>query len=135
MSQRVSLAIRRMVQTNAKHRCEYCRKPEKVSVYSFHVDHIRPLIHGGNSDLENLAWACFECNVTKGSNIASYDELNDTLTPLYNPRKQIWDEHFKLDGAIILGITPEGRVTVRLLQMNDPAQLEIRENLLAAGQW
>jgi hypothetical protein len=82
-----------------------------------------------------LAWACFQCNVAKGSDVASYDAQTDELTPLYNPRTQEWDDHFELDGAEIVGKTPVGRVTVRLLQMNHPERIEIRYWLIEAGLW
>lgn len=106
-------ATREFIRNRADRRCEYCHKPEGVSQFVHTIDHIRALRHEGTSDLDNLAWACFQCNSTKSSDIASYD--NNLLTPLYNPRTQVWDEHFEMDGAIIIGKTPEGRVTVRTL--------------------
>lgn len=44
---RVSGDVRELVRSRAMGRCEYCLKPEIVSIYGFHVDHIVPLIHGG----------------------------------------------------------------------------------------
>jgi hypothetical protein len=116
-------------------RCEYCHLPEGFSFYGHQVDHIRAEKHRGTSTLPNLAWACFDCNNAKGSDIASYDDLSGELTPLFNPRTELWDEHFALDGAIIVGKTPVGRVTVLLLKMNSDEQIDTRQSLIDAGIW
>ncbi len=34
------------------------------------------------------------------------------LTPLINPRTQVWDDHFRYNQGIIIPLTPEGRVAV-----------------------
>jgi hypothetical protein len=127
--------VREQVRQRADARCEYCRKPEAVSTYPHHVEHIIARKHGGSSDLENLAWACFQCNVSKGSDIASYDIETRELTPFFNPRQQDWYDHFDLVEAEIIGKTPVGRVTVRLLQMNHPEEIEVRRQLILAGWW
>ena len=131
----VSPAVREQVRQRAGARCEYCRKPENAGMYPFHVEHIIALKHGGSSDLDNLAWSCFLCNVAKGSDVAAYDEDTGNLTPLYNPRTQTWDQHFEMDGSEIVGKTPVGRVTVRLLRMNRPEQVETRRPLIEVGLW
>lgn len=132
---RISEAQRELVQQRAGGRCEYCHKPDLVSTYGYHVDHIIPLVHGGNSEIANLAWACFECNVSKGRDIASYDPVTGQLTRLYNPRADLWAQHFVFQGALILGITPIGRVTVTLLALNAPDQVETRQSLMDIGRW
>ena len=38
-----------------------------------HVEHIVPRMHGGSDDLENLALACIDCNLHKGSNLTGID--------------------------------------------------------------
>ena len=62
--------------------------PENISTYGHHVDHIISLKHNGSSAPDNLAWACPQCNIMKGSDVASCDEQTGHLTPLYNPRIQ-----------------------------------------------
>lgn len=133
MRQYISAKRRRQVQQRAGSRCEYCGKPEGYSPYNHHVDHIRPVKHGGSNDLENLAWACFHCNICKGSNISSYDDQTGELTPLFNPRTQTWQANFVLDSrsGSILGRTPTGRVTVLVMRMNDEAQIVLRKQLIA----
>jgi 5-methylcytosine-specific restriction endonuclease McrA len=126
---------RGFVRQRAGGRCEYCRKPDLVSTYGYHVDHIIPIAHGGHSELANLAWACFECNVSKGRDIASYDPETQLLTPLFNPRSDIWEEHFAFQGARIVGISAIGRVTVRLLSLDAPDQVETRQLLIDIGEW
>ena len=128
-------AIRNLVRQRAKHRCEYCGLPEAYSFYSHQIDHILPIKHRGNSDLINLALACFDCNNAKSSDVASYDEDTHELTPLYNPRNQIWSEHFVIENGVIKGKTAIGRVTVFTLNMNRIEQIETRKDLMEAGLW
>ncbi|MCB9457896.1 MAG: HNH endonuclease, partial [Anaerolineaceae bacterium] len=70
MTQRVPQSVRDMVRQRAEDQCEYCYLPDAFGYYSHQVDHILPVKHQGSSDLDNLAWACFECNNAKGSDIA-----------------------------------------------------------------
>ncbi len=134
---RVPAQTRKLVRERAGGRCEYCCKPEKYAVYFFHVDHIIPILrHGGTQEIDNLAWACFECNTEKAGDIASYDfEAANLLTPLYNPRMDSWNTHFEFKDAEVFGKTPVGRVTVRVLNMNHPKQVETRRYLMSAGLW
>lgn len=132
---RVPSKLREQVRRRAGQRCEYCRKPEDISAYSHQVEHVIAIKHDGPSTLDNLAWACFQCNNNKGSDIASYDKETNTLAPLYNPRQDRWDDHFTLDNAVMVGKTPIGRVTIRILQMNHPDQIETRAYLLDVVLW
>jgi len=129
----VSKEMRALVRKRANERCEYCRKPDTVSNYSHHVDHIIPLKHEGLTISDNLAWACFQCNTTKSSDVASYED--SVLVPLFNPRTQNWNDHFEMNGAIIVGKTAIGRVTIRTLQLNHPDQIETRQRLINANQF
>jgi hypothetical protein len=58
--------------------------------------------------------------------VAGVDPETGVLTPLFNPRRQRWPDHFELAGLLILGRTEVGRTTVRVLAMNDPQQLDHR---------
>lgn len=131
----ISESLREFVRQRGQDRCEYCLKPQRVSTYPHHIEHIIARKHRGSSTADNLAWACFQCNIAKGTDIASYDIETGELTPLFNPRIQPWSDHFALVDDRIEGKTPIGRVTVRLLQMNHPEQIEIRHHLIASGQW
>jgi 5-methylcytosine-specific restriction endonuclease McrA len=41
----------------------------------FHVEHIIPRSAGGGDDLDNLAWACPGCNLSKTSRVILPDPL------------------------------------------------------------
>ena len=58
--------------------------------------------------------------------IAGRDPGTNQLTPLFNPRSQLWEDHFALQGAYIVGRTAIGRTTVLVLNMNSDEQLELR---------
>ena len=45
----------------------------------------------------------------------------DILVPFYDLRTQTWRDYFQLDGSVIRPLTPEGRVTVKILRLNDAA--------------
>jgi hypothetical protein len=103
--------------------------------FTFHVKHVRARQHRGTDDLSNLALACPFCNRFKGPNLTAVDTPTGEVVPLFNPRMHPRDEHFAVEGPLILGRTPIGRATVDLLNMNGPAQLEVRAELLAADEW
>mgnify|MGYP002335902270 CR=1 FL=1 len=127
--------LRESVRKRANRRCEYCLMPEGYLPHHHQADHIIAQKHDGTDDLENLAWACFSCNVRKGSDISGYDPDTLTLTPLFNPRTQSWEQHFVIDDDSIIGLTEIGRVTAKLLQMNQPDQVSLRRALREANLW
>jgi hypothetical protein len=107
-------ALRSLVRRRAAERCEYCRIHQDADpFFRFHIEHIIPRQHGGSTDATNLALACHHCNLHKGPNLSGIDPGSGTLTPLFNPRLQTWEEHFSLQGVTIVGLTPQGRATVR----------------------
>jgi len=56
--------LRTFVRRRADHRCEYCQLEQKYAPFPvFHIEHIRPLKHGGNSTASNLCLACSFCNL------------------------------------------------------------------------
>lgn len=122
-------SVRRLARERAGHRCEYCGLAERDVYIPHHIDHIRPKQHGGNDSLENLAVACQSCNLKKGANLAGIDPETGTMVALFNPRAQTWSEHFVFQGAFIRGLTPVGRVTVQVLDMNSRERVKIRDDL------
>lgn len=132
----VSQAQRQLVRERAGGCCEYCRLSIISRVVPFHIDHIIPVKHDGSDDIANLALACYNCNVYKGYNLAGTDPITGEIARLYHPRTQIWDEHFVIQANMhITGITPEGRVTVRVLQINLEERIEIRQVLAEIGEY
>ena len=84
---------------------------------------------------DNLCLSCMQCNRHKGSDLASVDPASGDIVVLYHPRKDFWNDHFQLNGALIEGVTPKGRATVRLLHFNDDEQVDIREELIKLGRY
>jgi len=97
----------------------------------FEIDHIIARKHKGPTVASNLCLSCFYCNSAKGPDISSLDRRK--LTPLFNPRRHKWSRHFCWEGAHLVGITPIGRVTVALLNINDPLRVGLREELIEEG--
>jgi hypothetical protein len=114
----VPSALRREVIERAGNRCEYCQLRDELAFYPHEVDHVIAEKHGGMTEIENLAYACWRCNRHKGSDLTSFDPETQQLSPLFNPRTQVWTEHLAFDGERVAGLTPEGRTTVNLLQLN-----------------
>jgi len=132
MPAEISADLRRLVFDRAGGRCEYCRLPQSAAAHQHEPDHIAPLQHGGQTDADNLALACLRCNRYKGPNVGSFDPETGKLVPFFNPRAQHWHDHFELDGPIIRPLTPQGRVTVKILRLNDAARVEERQRLIVA---
>jgi HNH endonuclease len=129
----IPIDIERRVRRRAKGRCEYCRLPESAYALSFEIDHVLASQHGGKTRLGNLAWACPWCNRSKGPNLAGYDYKFRRIVPLYNPRREHWNEHFRWVGPRLVGSTATGRATIRTLNINRPAALALRRELLIEG--
>ena len=99
------------------------------------MDHIIAQKHGGPTIEPNLAWACFYCNNAKGSDLAGLDPLTGQLTRLFNPRTDLWSEHFRWSGAELVGTTDVGRVTVVVLRINRAEIVARRTVLMAEGAY
>jgi hypothetical protein len=128
-------ALRRTVTDRAKKCCEYCLMPQDSKLYTFEVDHIIAEKHRGKTQEDNLCLSCLDCNRYKGSDFASFDPATDTIALLFNPRRDRWAEHFRLNDAEIEPLTPQGRVTAYLLHLNDEARLTERAALIEAGRY
>ena len=129
----VPASLRQLVAERAGYRCEYCLLPQGVSLHRHEPDHIVPRQHSGETYENNLALACLRCNRYKGPNVGSFDSLTGALVPLFNPRTQQWEAHFEWDGGTIRPLTPEGRVTVKILRLNDADRVAERQHLIAVG--
>ena len=115
--------------------CEYCHVPDECDVQPFQLDHIRAQKHSGRTTSVNLAWACLPCNSYKGPNVAGYDPESLTLQPLFNPREDVWSEHFSWYGPFLVGLTAIGRTTIEVLRVNLPDRAEHRRLLMEGGQF
>jgi hypothetical protein len=125
----VSAALRRLVIERADDQCEYCRFPPAVSLFAFEMEHIIAEKHDGITEADNLALSCPCCNRFKGSDLGSIDPETQQLTPFFHPRLQQWSDHFRQEGGIIIPLTPEGRVTAKVLQFNLSERILERDQL------
>jgi hypothetical protein len=133
MAPNLPTALRYFVQERANYHCEYCLLPEISAAHRHEPDHIVPIQHGGTTDERNLALACWRCNRYKGPNIGSFDPITGSLTAFFNPRLHQWHEHFRLHDAMIEPLTPEARVTIKILRLNDEQRLLERKRMLELG--
>lgn len=131
----IPAALRRVVRARASERCEYCRLAEEDAFFPHEPDHVVALKHGGATDEANLALACIECNRHKGTDLASIDPDSGAIVALFNPRSDVWDDHFQALGGRVAPRSSVGRVTVALLRLNAPARVEVRVELAAQGRW
>jgi HNH endonuclease len=123
----------RLVRSRARGRCEYCQLPQAIYRLTFPLDHINAEQHGGKTRSKNLALACPRCNRSKGPNIAGTDTFTRDIVRLFNPRLDHWSEHFRWRGPQLIGMTPIGRATIRVLAINDPEAIKVRRELMMEG--
>src|SRR5579862_8567082 len=133
LRRKIPLHLRRQVIVRARHRCEYCWSPEDFSLDTFTVDHIQPVAESGSDDLDNLAFACHNCNNRKQDDRTARDPETGDMAPLYHPRQDRWSDHFQWseDALTIVPITATGRATVARLHLNRPGAVNVRRALLA----
>jgi hypothetical protein len=117
---------RRAVSARAGRACEYCRLHEDDDSFTFHVEHIVARQHGGTDAMDNLAFACQFCNLHKGPNLAGIDPDNGLVVELFHPRRDDRSDHFAVRQFEVVGLTPKGRATIRVLAMNDPDRVRLR---------
>ena len=118
--------LRRLVIQRADDRCEYCGLSQVGQEAQFHLDHIIPVTAGGGTAENNLALACVSCSLRKGARQACLDPNTRESFPIFNPRRERWNDHFRWEGVLIVGKTPAGRATVSALLMNRPLICAIR---------
>jgi len=124
----ISASMRRAVRRRANYRCEYSHAPEIIGVF-MHIDHILPVAKGGQTHLNNLCLAEARCNISKGDRIDAVDPDTGQLAPLFNPRTQVWTQHFQWDAQYthLIGLSPTGRATIQRLGLNRPAFVAARK--------
>ncbi len=49
------------------------------------------------------------------------------------PRRDRWADYFRWRGPRLVGLTPVGRATIRVLGINDPDAVALRRELIAEG--
>lgn len=122
----IPVSLRRLVIQRADNRCEYCRISQIGQVATFHIDHIVPVVAGGETTAENLALACVSCSLRKGARQTLVDSETGEVVSIFNPRQQVWKEHFDWNGVQLVGLTATGRATIQALNLNRSTMLAIR---------
>ena len=132
----ISPAIKKNVFERANGFCEYCKCPSDFSTEPFSIEHIIPKSKNGTDNLDNLALACIGCNIYKSDKIAFLDTITQDYFPLFNPRTNVWNDHFIWDELLtsIIGKTAVGRVTIAAIQLNRRQLKNLRRALIAIGE-
>ena len=130
-----SRSLRRRIAGKARYRCGYCLTQEVVSGIPLTLEHIIPKVKGGPDEETNLWLSCRLCNEAKGILTEAIDPNTGEFTPLYNPRNQIWTEHFAWDETKtrIIGQTRIGRATIEALSLNNEFRVRARAIWVEAG--
>lgn len=117
---KISPSLKALVKKRARGCCEYCWAQAEFSPDSFVIEHINPLSKGGSSKENNLAYSCQGCNNHKYNHTHAKDLVTGELTRFYNPRQDLWTDHFlwNEDFSEMIGISPTGRVTIACLDLN-----------------
>jgi 5-methylcytosine-specific restriction endonuclease McrA len=107
-----------------------------LQIGGFEVDHVVPSSRGGLTTFENLAYACPHCNDRKWAHVEFEDPETGQIVPLFHPRKDSWQDHFRWSSHTdleVIGTTASGRATVACLQLNHPELTSIRRELRKLG--
>lgn len=93
------------------------------------------IARGGQTVEQNLWLACSTCNDTKNDRIEATDLYTNMVVPLFNPRVEVWSEHFVWveNGVIMLGRTSTGRATIEALNLNRSLLIKARKKWVEVG--
>ncbi len=135
MSTYIPENLRNQIAVHDQSRCCYCLTTEANSGIAMTHDHILPISKGGDTSFNNVCLACRSCNEFKSDSVEAIDPLTGETTTLFNPRTQIWSEHFawSADAIKIEGLTVIGRVTIIRLRMNNPVIIVARRRWVISG--
>jgi len=100
---KVSLGLRFQVSERAAGRCEYCLIHEDDAAFRHEVDHV--VSRHARARLSDSD----DSPCSKGTNLVSVDP-GGALVRLFDPRRDPWHDHFRLEGSVIQPLTPEGAV-------------------------
>jgi hypothetical protein len=132
----ISQKKRQKVLERSNRKCEYCLCLIDFIPDPFTIEHIIALSKGGTDELDNLAIACFGCNLYKQDKITIFDTITEQNIRLYNPRIEDWNTHFSWNENFteVIGITAIGKVTVIQLKLNRIGLINIRKLLVMYGE-
>jgi hypothetical protein len=109
----------------------YCRTPDAILGYAqFGTDHYRPksIFPKLIVTYSNLFYCCNACNRNKGNYWPRDDEASRNFIP--NPVVHSMFSHLRYKNALVESASPAGTFTVECLDLNDPAAVQWREDLI-----
>ncbi len=139
VSSRVSwVRLRELVKNRDHAICHYCSRYAEDGA----ADHVVPLVRGGTDALDNLVWACSQCNQSKGGKLAEEWLASQPVPPVpvgsvritvrevdrVEQRRQEWEKFLQLVAT--------DSSTPSLEQAGYPRRSRIepwRDKLMAAG--
>lgn len=126
---------RPLIAAQAKYQCGYCQTQESISGIPLTIEHIIPIARGGTDDEDNLWLSCRLCNELKGTLTKAADPKTGQEVALFNPRSQMWKDHFAWDetGTHIIGQSAVGRATIAALSLNSDLRIHSRAIWVEAG--
>ena len=131
---RIPELLRTFVTHRERDLCEYCQTAQ-IIVVSMEIDHIIPEVADGLTIESYLCLTCRACNSFKQDFQTGIDPETGDIVPLFNPRTQIWSDHFKwtINGLNLIGLTPSGRATINRLRINRDGVVASRRLWVQAG--
>ncbi len=134
-SARIPRSLREQIAAEGGHRCGYCLTSQDHTAMPMELEHIIPRAAGGPTERDNLWLACPLCNGHKATQTHGVDPDSCERVPLFDPRRQIWRQHFtwSADGTLIVGLTACGRATVATLRLNNEYLVKARRRWVMAG--
>ena len=94
----IPIDVRRAVIERDGQVCSYCGKTLGPRM-SFHLDHVVPWSHGGDSSIGNLVVACTSCNTRKNDQIGYRDECGHLRFDSYSACRRCRKEASRVDPA------------------------------------
>lgn len=131
MSVYIPVKLKRQVRKKFGDRCAYCQSSEALMAVTFEFEHVTPLSSGGKTAFENLCLARPTCNRRKASRQSGIDEATKERVDLFHPQNDVWRDHFRWNETAteMVALTPTGKITIDLLQMNRHQIIFARELL------
>jgi hypothetical protein len=119
----LSASIREQVRQRAGCACEFCSISEIDVGGLLTIDHFHPQSRGGADSLENLIYACINCNQYK----QDYWPRDENSLQLWNPRVALFSEHFvEAENGRLIALTVTGNFTLRRLRLNREQLVQYR---------
>lgn len=135
MTPYLSKTVRLKIAMDSRFRCGFCLSSETLTGIACEIDHLVPVSEGGKTVEQNLWLVCGPCNKHKSGRISAKDPTSKKWIRLFNPRQDLWVEHFEwqADGLLIFGKTAIGRATVTALQLNRELLVNARRRWIKSG--